>query len=76
MKFAVCTLAVFGESKSLSHFAATLQEKITAFEVLRIAVPSVLYLCQNNMIYYAVSNLDAAVFSIVYQVILDVHLNC
>ena len=68
-----CLFAVYGEAKSLEKFVAVLHEKVTAFEVLRIAVPSILYLCQNNMVYYAISNLDAALFSIVYQVHNCVH---
>ena len=37
-------------------------------ELLKVAVPSLLYTIQNNLLYYALSNLDAATFQIGYQV--------
>ncbi|XP_051955011.1 CMP-sialic acid transporter-like [Xyrauchen texanus] len=36
-------------------------------EVLKLSVPSVVYAIQNNMAYLALSNLDAAVFQVTYQ---------
>ena len=68
MKFAFCLCAVFAESGSADGFARSLRVKLSAYEVLRLAVPAFLFLLQNNLVYFAVSSLDAAVFSVVYQV--------
>lgn len=38
------------------------------YELLKVSVPSLLYTIQNNLLYYALSNLDAATFQIGYQV--------
>ncbi len=36
-------------------------------EVLKLAVPSVLYVVQNNLLYFALSHLDAATYLVGYQ---------
>jgi UDP-sugar transporter A1/2/3 len=36
-------------------------------ECLKVIIPAVLYLLQNNLIYYSASKLDAATFQITYQ---------
>ena len=38
-------------------------------EILKLSVPSFLYTVQNNLLYYALSHLDAATFQVGYQVI-------
>lgn len=37
------------------------------FELIKIAVPSLLYTLQNNVLYFALSHLDAATFQVGYQ---------
>ena len=37
-------------------------------EILKLSVPSFLYTVQNNLLYYALSHLDAATFQVGYQV--------
>jgi len=37
-------------------------------EILKLSVPSLLYTIQNNLLYYALSHLDAATFQVGYQV--------
>ncbi len=36
-------------------------------ELLKLAIPSGLYTIQNNLLYVALSNLDAATYQITYQ---------
>jgi len=40
-------------------------------EMLKISVPSLVYTVQNNLLYYALSHLDAATYMVCYQV--EVH---
>eukprot|EP01052_Picozoa_sp_SAG31_P002859 SAG31_NODE_103_length_25164_cov_12.124317_27_plen_57_part_00 len=42
-------------------------------ECLKLLVPAGLYFVQNNVLIYALSNLDAAVYQICYQSKLLVH---
>ena len=39
-------------------------------EVMKLAVPSLLYTVQNNLLYFALSHLDAATFQVGYQVVI------
>ena len=41
-------------------------------EVMKLAVPSLLYTVQNNLLYFALSHLDAATFQVGYQVVIAV----
>jgi solute carrier family 35 (UDP-sugar transporter), member A1/2/3 len=36
-------------------------------EVAKVSVPSFLYVIQNNLLYLALSNLDAATYQVCYQ---------
>jgi len=37
-------------------------------EVVKLAIPSLLYCVQNNLLYFALSNLDAAPYQVCYQI--------
>ena len=37
-------------------------------EIFKLAVPSLLYTIQNNLLYFALTHLDAATFQVGYQV--------
>lgn len=40
---------------------------MTPMELLKVSIPSVIYSIQNNILYYALSNLDGTVFQVAYQ---------
>ncbi|XP_053342530.1 CMP-sialic acid transporter [Clarias gariepinus] len=44
-----------------------LEQVFTPVELLKLSVPSVVYAVQNNMAFIALSNLDAAVYQVTYQ---------
>ena len=53
----------------LSIPLSNLQEVISQpGEILKLSVPSLLYTVQNNLLYFALSHLDAATFQVGYQV--------
>ena len=41
--------------------------KESPIEMLKVSVPSFLYVIQNNLLYLALSNLDAATYQVCYQ---------
>ncbi|XP_072532895.1 CMP-sialic acid transporter [Salminus brasiliensis] len=57
------------ESGGFSRLRSTLMEHIfrSPNELLKLSVPSVVYAIQNNMAFLALSNLDAAVYQVTYQ---------
>jgi solute carrier family 35 (UDP-sugar transporter), member A1/2/3 len=70
VKFACCLLVIAYDKGSLRALWKVLQEELFSqrTELLKLAVPSVLYSIQNNLLYYALSHLDAATFQVGYQV--------
>ncbi len=74
MKFACCIGVISLEKKSdrdVGGGGGGLQKSIEENllnqpeEIMRLAVPSVLYSIQNNLLYYALSHLDAATFQVI-----------
>ncbi|XP_066533807.1 CMP-sialic acid transporter [Hoplias malabaricus] len=57
------------ESGGCSRWRSTLVENIlrSPKELLKLSVPSLVYAVQNNMAFLALSNLDAAVYQVTYQ---------
>ncbi|KAG9282285.1 CMP-sialic acid transporter [Astyanax mexicanus] len=57
------------ESGGFSRLRSTLMEHVcrSPKELLKLSVPSVVYAIQNNMAFIALSNLDAAVYQVTYQ---------
>ncbi|XP_076872762.1 CMP-sialic acid transporter [Brachyhypopomus gauderio] len=57
------------ESSGLGRLKSVLVEHIlkSPKELLKLSVPSIVYAVQNNMAFIALSNLDAAVYQVTYQ---------
>lgn len=57
------------ETGSLGRFKASLRENVLGSpkELMKLSVPSLVYAVQNNMAFLALSNLDAAVYQVTYQ---------
>jgi len=70
VKLLICVVVVFFQSGStLSGLASSLHQHIwmSPMEVVKLCVPSLLYTIQNNLLYFALSNLDAATYQVCYQ---------
>jgi UDP-sugar transporter A1/2/3 len=69
-KFTLCTFIIFWEKQCS---ASSLFEEIRKHtlgnpgDMLKLCVPSLLYTIQNNLLYLALTNLDAATYQILYQ---------
>uniref|UniRef100_UPI00398EBD33 CMP-sialic acid transporter n=1 Tax=Pristiophorus japonicus TaxID=55135 RepID=UPI00398EBD33 len=57
------------DTGSLSRMLSALHEHVlrSPREMLKLSVPSLVYAVQNNMAFVALSNLDAAVYQVTYQ---------
>lgn len=66
-KLAFCLVLIFmHEGFSIRAWAKHLYENIIAqpMDCLKISIPSIVYTLQNNLLYVAVSNLEAATFQV------------
>lgn len=64
MKFSTCLLVVMCDK----NFHTILKESFFDLkDYILTAVPALLYFVQNNLLYFAVSRLDTAVFQVTYQ---------
>ena len=65
-KMCVCLVIIFLQQKSFTEFVKHLRHYL--FEewkdTLKMSVPAIVYMIQNNLQYVAVSNLEAAVFQV------------
>lgn len=70
LKFAVCFCMVFYDNQlDLGSTLGLLKSEIVDnyTETIKVSVPSILYTIQNNLLYVALTYLDAATFQVTYQ---------
>ncbi|CEG46396.1 udp-galactose translocator-like isoform x2 [Plasmopara halstedii] len=69
LKLITCFAEIYGLKSSVrqKRINEYIQNIVNPSELLRVSVPALLYVVQNNLQYVAVSNLDAPTFQIMYQ---------
>jgi UDP-sugar transporter A1/2/3 len=69
VKMVTCLGMVTYERAGVSGLITSLRDEVLLKpdELLSLSVPSIMYSIQNNLLYYALSHLDAATFQVGYQ---------
>ena len=69
IKLITCAGVVGVQKEGLAGLVSAIKEEIIGqpMEVIKLTVPSVLYVVQNNLLYFALSHLDAATYLVGYQ---------
>eukprot|EP00128_Syssomonas_multiformis_P008936 Colp12_sorted_trinity150504_noHs@11644 len=68
-KLVACLIGVLYETKNIPNAIRHLHSEIIVkrVETMKMGIPSGLYTLQNNLLFVAVGNLDAATFQVTYQ---------
>lgn len=68
MKLVICFMVIAYQSGPKRFFSEIkLHIFQSPYEILKLCVPSLLYTVQNNLLYLALTNLDAATYQVCYQ---------
>ena len=69
LKFLTCLVVVGFEQNGLKGLMKSLYSEIVRkpMDLLKLGVPSALYVVQNNLLYYALSHLDTPTYMVGYQ---------
>lgn len=72
-KLITCLVLVFyEEGKQPDKFVAALRKTIidNPVDTIKVCVPSLLYVIQNNLLYLSASHLDAATYQVIFYFVL------
>ncbi|RUP18953.1 nucleotide-sugar transporter-domain-containing protein [Jimgerdemannia flammicorona] len=69
LKIVACLAVMYYQKRNFSRFLHVVQKEILEKpgETIKMLIPSGLYALQNNLLYIALSNLEAATFQVTYQ---------